>query len=498
MPSPCKSPRWRSQPARRAALLEAGDVLSGVATGFNAIIDSIGIAAVLFASPLLDMHLNMGISQYVVGFLVTQTAVALLSRATRPVISPPGYEVVPGLLSLVTHLSETITADVHTHSELISSVAVGIALVSMASAMLLMWVASRPKALLVIPESVKHGVFAFLGLRMLDVGVQQATSKSIIELLSTCTQVDIALLLPSQAAGFALWLILRFTTAPLVVTLAVPVILLLVVAHVHLARMAAGLTLADAQERRWLLPSTEGGQLLSFWSAIELRAVRWPLLLGATSVAHIASAAVVGPVLSCLNLSLLSDAQRPRPIDPADETRRHALSSLSAAALAGAPCYFSLSCTAVHYNCGAVTWASAWVAILTALAFLAVPQSFELVGVFPRAAIATTCAYIGVDFAWDGLASGCAWHIDYLWGWLTFALCTRLGTLGGAACATGMHALLVAARDEVTLATLNTLRTPDNTPRRSPRHARRGTPKRTPRSRSPRMRGRLPSPARTS
>mgnify|MGYP003684061727 CR=1 FL=1 len=449
-------------------------MLSGVCTGCNVFVDSVGIAALLFASPALDMHLDTAVKQHLVGFAVAQGVLAHLARpgrTTRPVIAPPGYEMVPGLLCLVSHVAATITAGAPTHAELLSTVLIAVALVSATSALLLACASSRPRALAQVPESVRVGILAHVGLHLFELAVRQATSKGVAELASEGTHLDFALLAPPLGAALALWLVLRSSTAPLIATLAVPGILFLVGAHVHLARLAAGLSLAEAQEQRWLLPSTEGAPLFSLWQAINPRMARWSLLCTPTCLYYVVSAALLPVLSSCLNLALLEQFERPRSVDLRAETRAHGLASFVAASIGGAPCFFSLSCTAVHNNLGAVTRASSWVAVATALALATLRGSAELIGLMPRAIISTTCAYIAFDFVWDGLVSKCAWRADFAWGWLTLALCARLGALGGGVCAIGAHALLVAVRDEVALAAVSTLRTPEVTPTRPPRRS---------------------------
>jgi len=297
-----------------------------------------------------------------------------------------------------------------------------------------------------------------------------------------------ALVLPSLLAALTLWLVLTSTTDPRIVTVVVPAVLALVFSHIHVARLAAGLSLAEAQERRWLLPATEGS-LFGFFGGLDMRAVRWSILLSPAALFHVASAAIVGPVLTTsLNLWLLQQSLPRRALEISAEARSHGLACLAAGAAAGAPCYFSLSVTAVHYNSGAVTWISSWVAVLVALAFLVVPAGMELVGYLPRAIVSTICIYAGFDFLWDGLVRSAAVHADFAAVWVTFALCsTRLGTLGGGVVALVLHTLLVSARDEMVLATFNQLQTPDQTPQKARVRAAdtpTATPPRTTRSRA--------------
>lgn len=424
----------------------AGDFVAGIFTGLNVFIDCTGLSALLFVGPVLEPSLDIAVKHYLIGFIVTQAFVTMRSRCEQPMITPPGYEVMPGLCQLAAYLVAEVQSEVHTTCQLISTVIVGASLVSVLAGLVLTAMSWHPAAARLpemIPEPVKAGVLAVIGWNLWNMSIELVTSLTLPELLQNeallTTRSGVALWLPGQAAGAVLWLLLRSSEHPMIV----PLTLVLVFALVHAMRVGSGMSVEEAQSAHWLLPSTEGRPFWTLWASLDVRAVRWDLLLRGPGLSHVVSAALVGPILNtCLNLAL---AQSTTQLDVPTEMRAHGTAVVAAGCVAGASNYLALSNTAVHEKCGGLTRASSWVAVVCAMVFLVVHETFAVIGFVPRAVIATVCAYAGFDFLWDSLVSGCAPTAHYATACLTLLLCNRYGMLQGGALAMLVHVLLRAA-----------------------------------------------------
>lgn len=273
---------------------------AGVYTGLSVFLDAAAFATVVFAPA--GLPLDVGIQHALVGFVLMQATVSLLSDGT--IIAPVSYEVMPFLGRFARTAAKAMTGA--PQSAVLSTILAGSMAISAAAGAALLLLSRLPLSGVVerlLPPALQAGLFSAIGWGLYTTSFETLHLEGLPLDASMLTAETARLWAPAHALGVGLWLASRHTSSPALF----PGFVVGVTALTHAVRLATSTSLAQAQASHWLMESTSGRPCTALLSAAyDYGAVRWDVLLGADALRELLSAVLFGPLVnSLLNLLLI-------------------------------------------------------------------------------------------------------------------------------------------------------------------------------------------------
>ena len=385
-----------------AAELETGflrvrlqDFVAGAICSILSIAYSLSYATLIFSGPL-SQWLGYGIA---VGLLSASIGALLIGlRSSLPIaVAGPDSPTSAVLAVLVAGFVHRLVAQGATEDLLMPAILLmALATALTGAALLVLGVTRAGRAIRFVPYPVIGGFLGATGWLIVVGGAQVTTGQPVT--------IDSAAVLLSSAAGAKL---LAGTAVALALFLgrhwlrssfALPGLLLAGVLAVHLALLAFGVPLAEAQASGWMFTPQSHVGLASPWHGDELRRFPWealPALAG-----DILSVVFVAAIAVLLNTTGIEIAAR-READLDRELKSHGIANLVIAALGGYISVTSLSRTTVNYLAGATGRLSAITVAAISAAVIAADASF--LGYVPKCVLGGLLFYLGADLIYRWL-----------------------------------------------------------------------------------------------
>ena len=345
-------------------------------------------ATLIFSGPL-SQWLGYGIAVSLLSAAIGALVVGL--RSSLPIVAGPDSPTSAVLAVLVANFIQQLVAQGATEGLL----TLAILLMALATALtgvvlLVLGVTRAGRAIRFVPYPVIGGFLGATGWLIVVGGAQVTTGLHVtVDTAGALFNSSAgAKLLAGAAVAIALLLGRRWLRG----SFALPGLLLAGVAAVHLALLAFGIPLAEAQASGWMFAPQSGASLASPWHGDELRRFPWEALPALSG--DILSVVFVAAIAILLNTTGIEIAAQ-READLDRELKSHGIANLMIAALGGYISVTSLSWTTVNYLAGATGPLSAITVAAISAAVIAADPSF--LGYVPKCVLGGLLFYLGAD-----------------------------------------------------------------------------------------------------
>ena len=228
---------------------------AGVYTGLSVFLDAAAFATVVFMPA--GLPLDVGIQHALIGFVLMQSVVAMLSGAPG-IITPVSYEVMPFLARFAAGTSRAMQTGGKAldQASLLATVLVGSMLVSLAAGALGLLLAQLPLGSGIhklLPPALQAGLFGAIGWGLYTLSFETLGLDSPgLPFSAAMLEADhVKLWVPAHVLGIGLWLASRVSSSPLLF----PGFVACVTVLTHLVRVGTATSLAEAQNAHWLMAS---------------------------------------------------------------------------------------------------------------------------------------------------------------------------------------------------------------------------------------------------
>ena len=370
------------------------DLFAGAVCGVLSIAYCLSFATLIFSGPLsgwLGYGIAIGLLSASVGALVIGL------RSSLPIaIAGPDTPTSAVLAVLVANFVQRLVAQGATDDvPKLAIMLIALVTALTGAALLVLGMTRAGRAIRFVPYPVIGGFLGATGWLIVAGGAQVTTGQHVTfdsagALFDSATG---AKLLAGAAIAIALLLGRRWLRS----SFTLPGVLLTGVVAVHLALLAFGIPLAEAQASGWMFSPQSSVGLGALWHGDGLRRFPWEMLPSLSG--DILSVFVVAITL-LLNTTGIELAAR-READLERELKSHGIANLIIAALGGYISVTSLSRTTVNYLAGATGRLSAMTVAAISAAVIAVDSS--VLGYMPKCVLGGLLFYLGADLLYRWL-----------------------------------------------------------------------------------------------
>jgi SulP family sulfate permease len=350
---------------------------------------SLSYASLIFSGPL-SAWLGYGIAVSLLSTAVAALVIGLRSSLPFAIAGPdaPTSAVLAALVAnFVNHLvAEGTSNDLPQHA----IIAMALATALTGTVLLTLGIIRAGRAIRFVPYPVIGGFLGATGWLILIGGLQVTTGEHVtIESASSLIDsASVAKLAVAAAVAIALFISRRWLPSALIV----PGLLLAGVAVVHLARLALGLPLSQAQKSGWMFRLQSEIGLPSPWHGDTVVQFPWKTMFALSG--DLLSVIFVTTIAVLLNTTGIELAAR-QEADLDHELKSHGLANLLLATVGGFIGVTSMSRTTANYSAGGRGRLSA----ITVAAILVAAISFNstFLGYLPKCVLGGLLLFLGAE-----------------------------------------------------------------------------------------------------